>query len=53
VKVRFTKDTPELMTPDMETQSFKACQEIELSKGFADFLIKKGFAEKMVLEATN
>lgn len=45
LKIKFLKDTPELMTPDLETKSFKEGQEIELPKGFAEFLIKKGFAQ--------
>jgi DNA replication initiation complex subunit (GINS family) len=43
VNVRFLKDTPELMTPDMETCSFKEGEFASLPKSFVDFLEKKGF----------
>lgn len=43
IRVKFTMDTPELMTPDMETCSFKGGEVAELPETFADFLQKRGF----------
>jgi len=43
VAVKFIIDTPELMTPDMETCSFREGQCAKLAKTFADFLEKRGF----------
>ncbi|MBN2095423.1 MAG: DNA replication complex GINS family protein [Candidatus Aenigmarchaeota archaeon] len=43
VKVTFVMDTPELMTPDMQTCTFKKGDCATVSKAFADFLKKSGF----------
>jgi hypothetical protein len=43
VNVKFITDTPELMTPDMETCSFKQGQCVNIAKTFAEFLEKRGF----------
>lgn len=46
VRVVFTSDTPELMTPEMEACSFKKGESAEISRAFAEFLEKKGFCRK-------
>jgi DNA replication initiation complex subunit (GINS family) len=45
ITVTFTMDTPELMTPEMETRSFKNGESAEISKTFAQFLEKRGFCK--------
>jgi DNA replication initiation complex subunit (GINS family) len=47
VKVKFIMDTPELMTPEMKTCSFKQGQCASLAKTFADFLEKRGFCSRI------
>ena len=46
VRVVFSSDTPELMTPEMEVCSFRKGDSAEITRAFAEFLEKKGFCRK-------